>query len=272
MSRRFGWWHGRIQLRGFSYCAPQCFENAARVCFSHACASAIAPSPFQHRVPLGLLMLSRGQLTHAQLRAALEAQSANRHRRIGEWLEQLGFATEQQVTAALGLQWACPVLGWKPPHDFTCGRMLPYRLLEHFRMLPVQFVAATRIFYLAFCDGIDYSALYAIEQMLDCRTQACLISRRNMDQELERMGHEARSGDLLFESWRDPAAMAEITCGYALKFGAEQVRIVSCGEYIWVRLEAKREFATLLFRHPLTAPLQEDPSVWEESSARLVAG
>jgi hypothetical protein len=272
MSRRFGWWHGRIQLRGFSYCAPQCFENAARVCFSHACASAIAPSPFQHRVPLGLLMLSRGQLTHAQLRAALEAQSANRHRRIGEWLEQLGFATEQQVTAALGLQWACPVLGWKPPHDFTCGRMLPYRLLEHFRMLPVQFVAATRIFYLAFCDGIDYSALYAIEQMLDCRTQACLISRRNMDQELERMGHEARSGDLLFESWRDPAAMAQITCGYALKFGAEQVRIVSCGEYIWVRLEAKREFATLLFRHPLTAPLQEDPSVWEESSARLVAG
>jgi hypothetical protein len=93
-----------------------------------------------------------------------------------------------------------------------------------------------------------------------------------MDQELERMGHEARSGDLLFESWRDPAAMAQITCGYALKFGAEQVRIVSCGEYIWVRLEAKREFATLLFRHPLTAPLQEDPSLGEESCARLIAG
>ena len=139
-------------------------------------------------------------------------------------------------------------------------------------MLPVQFVAATRIFYMAFCDGIDYSALYAIEQMLDCRTQACLISRSSMDRELERMGHEARSGDLLFESWRDPAAMAQITCGYALNLGADQVRIVGCGEYIWVRLEADRELATLLFRHPLTAPLQEDPSLGEESSARLIAG
>jgi hypothetical protein len=215
-------------------------------------------------------MLSRGQLTHAQLRAALEAQSANRHRRIGEWLEQLGFATEQQVTAALGLQWACPVLGWKPPHDFTCGRMLPYRLLEHFRMLPVQFVAATRIFYLAFCDGIDYSALYAIEQMLDCRTQACLIGRSTMDRELERMGHEARAGDMLFESWHDPAAMAHITCGYALKLSAEQVRMVTCGEYIWVRIEAKSEVSTLLFRHPLAAPAREHVDLGE-SSARLVA-
>ena len=62
------------------------------------------------------------------------------------------------------------------------------------------------------------------------------------------------SGDLLFESWRDPAAMAQITCGYALKLGADQIRIVGCGEYIWVRLEAGRELATLLFRHPLAAP------------------
>jgi Type II secretion system (T2SS), protein E, N-terminal domain len=187
------------------------------------------------------------------LRAALEAQPRSRHRRIGEWLEELGFVTEQQVTAALGLQWACPVLAWRTPDDSGCGRMLPYRLLERFRMLPVQFVAATRIFYVAFCDGIDYTALYAIEQMLDCRTEACLISRSSMDRELERMGHEPRTGDLLFESWHDPAAMARITCGYALKLGAEQVRIVGCGEYVWVRLETGRRVATLLFRHPLAA-------------------
>ena len=49
-----------------------------------------------------------------------------------------------------------------------------------------------------------------------------LISRSSMDRELESMGHEARAGDLLFESWHDPAAMAHITCGYALKLGAER--------------------------------------------------
>ncbi len=270
--RRIGCWQGKIRLRGLSYCAPQCFENAARECFSQACTSGVAASPVQHRIPLGLLMLSRGQLTHQQLRAALEAQQAGGHRRIGEWLEKLGFVTEQEVTTALGLQWACPVLAWRTPRDSGCERMLPYRLLERFRMVPVQFVAATRIFYVAFCDGIDYTALYAIEQMLDCRTEACLIGRSSMDRELERMGHEARAGDLLFESWRDPAAMAEVTCGYALKLGAEKVRIVGCGEYIWVRLEAGREVATLLFRHPLAGPPHHAPGLADDSSARQVAG
>ena len=269
MGRRILWWHGKIRLWGLSYCAPQCFENAACECFSEACTSVVAASVIRHRVPLGLLMLSRGQLTHPQLQAALEAQGASRHRRLGEWLQELGFATEQQVTAALGLQWACPVLVGRAAHDFACGHMLPYRLLERFRILPVQFVAATRIFYVAFCDGIDYTALYAIEQMLDCRTQACVIGRSSMDRELERMGHETRTGDLLFESWHDPAAMAHITCGYAQKLGAEQVRIVACGEYIWVRLEARREVLTLLFRNPSASP--QEKADLGESSARLVA-
>jgi Type II secretion system (T2SS), protein E, N-terminal domain len=272
MWRRMGWWNRRIRLRSSSYCAPKCFENAAREYFSNACAPVAAACPIQHRIPLGLLMLSRGQLTHQQLQAALEAQQSSRQQRIGEWLEELGFATEQQVTKALGLQWACPVLAWRTPHDSGCGRMLPYRLMERFRMLPVQFVAATRIFYVAFCDGIDYTALYAIEQMLDCRTEACLISRSSMDRELERMGHEARTGDLLFESWHDPAAMAHITCGYALKLGANEVRIVGCGEYIWVRAEAGREVATLLFRHPLAAPRPAEPDLGNHSSACRVTG
>jgi hypothetical protein len=272
MWRRTGWWHGRIRLQGCCYCLPQCFENAARQCFSVACASSVAASPVAHRIPLGLLMLSRGQVTSGQLRAALDAQQASGRHRIGEWLEILGFATEQQVTTALGLQWACPVLAWRAPRDAGCARMLPYRLLERYRMLPVQYVAATRMFYVAFCDGIDYTALYAVEQMLDCRTEACLISRSSMDRELQRLGHEARAGDWLFESWRDPAAMAEVTCSYALKLGAEQVRIVGCGEYIWVRLEAGPQVSTLLFRHPSAVPLQENASLGDHSSARRVTG
>jgi hypothetical protein len=272
MWRRLGWWQGRIRLRGSSYCARQCFESAARECFSQACASVVAASPVQHRIPLGLLMLSRGQLTNCQLQTALEAQRGNHHRRLGEWLKELGFATEEQVTTALGLQWACPVLTWREPRDSADASMLPYRLLERFRMVPVQFVAASRTLYIAFCEGIDYTALYAIEQMLNCRTEACLISRSSMDRELERVGREARAGDRLFESWRDPAAMAGITCGYALKLGAEQVHIVGCGEYIWVRLEAGQEVATLLFRHPLVVSLEGELGLGGQSSARLVVG
>ena len=248
--RRIRWRNARIRLHGRWYCAPQCFEDAARQCFSRISASVIPPARVQHRIPLGLLLLSRGQLTNGQLRSALEAQQSSGRHRLGEWLEKLGFATEQQVTAALGVQWACPVLSECTYRDAGCARLLPYRLLERYRMLPVQFIRATRVFHIAFSDGIDYSALYAMEQMLECRTAACLVSRSTMDQALEELGHERRPGDLLFESWREPAEMARITCSYVLKLGAEDVRIVGCGEYVWVRLQAGADVTNLLFQHP----------------------
>jgi hypothetical protein len=270
--RHIRWWNARIRLHDCSYCAPQCFEKAAHEFFLRASRSAVAPQPIRHRIPLGLLMLSRGQLTNQQLRSALDAQQKTGQHRLGEWLEKLGFATEQQVTAALGVQWSCPVLVPRIVNDGDCARLLPFRLLETFRMAPVQFVRSTRIFFIAFCDGIDYTALYAIEQMLNCRTEACLISRSAMDDALERIGHESRPGELLFESWRDAAEMARITCGYLLKLGADQARIVACGEYIWVALEAGRDIQHLLFRRPVAAheskaaPFSEIHSLPRESA------
>jgi hypothetical protein len=261
--RRLHWGKGTIRLQEARYCAPQCFERALQQSLFRLTTATNEVRPVQHRIPLGLLMLSRGQLTNQQLRSALEAQNAS-GRRLGECLERLGFATEQQVTAALGLQWACPVLMPRDNPDWACTRLLPYRLLEHFRMLPVQFVAATHTFYLAFCDGIQYHALYAIEQMLDCRTEACLISSSAMERALERIGHEPRAGDFLFEGWRQAPEMARITCSYVLKLGAREVRVASCGGLIWVRLRAGRDVAHLLFRQPVAiidspAPTYESP-------------
>lgn len=252
--RRLRWRKARIRLEQSWYCAPQCFERATEQRFLQLCASPAPRPPVRHRIPLGLLMLSRGQLTNHQLRSALEAQRSNGRERIGQWLEKLGFATEQQITAALGLQWACPVLASASVSD-AAARMLPFPLLEQFRMLPVQFVASRRLFHLAFCEGVDYAALYAVEQMLDCRTQACLVSRSVMDQELAQIGQDRRPADFRFESWRDVADMARITCGYVLELGAESVRIVGCGEYIWARLEAGPDQANLLFRR--TAPVAD---------------
>ncbi|MGB7586754.1 MAG: hypothetical protein WBM11_18070 [Terriglobales bacterium] len=201
-------------------------------------------------MPLGLLMISRGQLTNPQLRSALEAQRVHGHHRLGEWLEKLGFATEQQITAALARQWACPVLTPSANCDPGCTRLLPYHLLENSRMLPVQFVSATRTFHLAFCDGIDYVALYAIEQMLDCRTQPCLATRSAVAQALQQLGHERRSGDMLFEGWREPSDLARITCGYVLKLGASDVRLAGYGSFIWARLSSGQDIANLLFHRP----------------------
>jgi hypothetical protein len=237
-----------IRLDRHWYCSPQCFEIAARQSFQRALAEVSGSPPVRHRVPLGLLMLSRGQLTNRQLRMALEAQQTEGRGRIGHWLKELGFVTEPQVTAALGVQWACPVLSLREPRESGCAGLLPFPLLENFRMLPVQFVNATRTLYLAFCQGVEYVALCAIEHILGCHTEACLVSDSVMKSALEQLEPSHRSGDLLFESCRNAAEMARITCGYALKLGAGQVRLARCGRYLWARLEVREDHTDLLFR------------------------
>ena len=256
--RSLSWWNNRVLLQGRSYCGPRCFERAASRHFEQACGSTPVQWPVQHRIPLGLLMLSRGELSGQQLRKALDAQQESGGERIGECLQRLGLATEQQVTSALALQWSCPVYAAPRMASASAAAMLPYRLLEEFRMCPIDYVMATRTLYISFCDRVDYVTLHAIEQMLECRTEASLVSSRWMDEFLEQVGRVRGPGDMLFECWRNPGNMAKITGAQVLKFDADQVRIGSFGQHVWTRLIAGQRSLNLLFRRP-TAPCSAAP-------------
>lgn len=250
--RRLRWRNGGIRLHGAWYCGPQCFESAACLHLSRVVRDVPTDEPVHHRIPLGLLLLSRGEVTNAQLRSALEAQRSSGRERIGHWLEQLGFVTASQVTAALGLQWACPVLP-AARLEADCAGLIPYRLLERFRMVPVRLVAARKALYVAFSDGVHYPALYAIEQMLGYRTEACLIPGAVLETLLAQLDGQKGDQNFVFDGPSHAADMARITTGYALKLGVTGVRISVLSGYVWVRMEAERAIANLLFSHPLSA-------------------
>jgi len=267
VGRQLRWWAAKLRLHDSFYCSPQCFEKAARQRFVEICASPAPERLVQHRIPLGLLMLSRGQLSNGQLRQALEAQRANGSQRIGEWVQKLGFASEQQVTNALGVQWACPVLHAKVNPFHPAVRLVPRRILERYRMLPIQFVESTRTFYVAFSEDLDYSILYALEQMLDCRTQPSFLPASVLAEALEQIGRDREQADLLFEGWRYAPEMARITCTEVLKLGAQSVRIHPCGCYIWARLCSGEQAVNLIFRRP--AALPQEPADAADSYARI---
>jgi hypothetical protein len=68
-----------IRLQGAHYCRTECLELALAEVFAQTRpVSRRSAAGAAHRIPLGLHLLSRQQLTAAQLRAALEAQ------RVGE--------------------------------------------------------------------------------------------------------------------------------------------------------------------------------------------
>jgi Type II secretion system (T2SS), protein E, N-terminal domain len=243
------WFRPGLWLHESWYCSPPCFEAALHERLVNARIPHRIPPVIQHRIPLGLLMLSRGYLSGAQLRAALAAQSARGEGRLGYWIQQLGFASEAQITAALGLQWACPVL---PAFegDSRCSGMLPIHLQKTFCMLPVQFVEPTRVLHVAFSETIEYTALYAIEQLLLCRTEPCVLGHRIMQRALDRISQEQRPVEILFAGWRETAEVERITCSYALQLAGRKVRVAAWGEHVWVHLGSGQDATDLLFQRP----------------------
>ena len=118
-----------------------------------------------NRIPLGLLMVARGKLSHLEVRAALEAQRRAQYGSIGDWIEKLGFASERDITAALALQWGCPVASSFDHSIVDSPGNIPLRILEAFQMVPFNYTASTNTLYLAFGARVDHAAVYAIERI-----------------------------------------------------------------------------------------------------------
>jgi hypothetical protein len=235
----------RLRLHGAQFCFPGCFERKLMQRFTRFLSVAPVNTRWAHRIPLGLMLLSRGDIDDAQLREALAAQRAGGEGRIGDWMQRLGFIGEQQVTAALGGQWACPVLPRVP--DVCDDSRLPAALLRRFHMAPVSYVAATRTMHVAFSEGIDYSVLLAIEQALQCRTEPCVAGRSALGLLWARMEEAPRRSDQVFTNVRTPDEMTRITANYAAMLKAQDVRLTRCAEFIWARVEAGEASANLLF-------------------------
>ncbi|HTY83617.1 MAG TPA: hypothetical protein VMB19_05340 [Silvibacterium sp.] len=225
-----------IMIQGSWYCLERCLETVlARLLQDLPFASARPSQP--RRVPLGLLLLARQELTADQLRAGLGAQREAGSGRIGEWLQELGFVSEQQVTAALARQWSCPVLrGESWPSSQGLMPQIPVTLLESFEMAPVAYVEATRTLHIAFGEGIDYSVLFALERMLDCRTEPCLAPPRVLRHRLEMLAGPRQESEARIEGVGGMGEFARIVRSYCLRLHASEIRIAQCHERVWIRL------------------------------------
>jgi len=138
-------------------------------------------------------MVARGWLTHEQVVTALAAQQSARSGKIGDWFEKLGFATEQQVTSALGLQWGCPVASAPDAAAIAPVGRIPLGIMEAFQMIPLHFVSTTNTLYIAFGERVDHAALYTIEKVLDCRTRPCVGERKGVAAQLDQMRQQPRA-------------------------------------------------------------------------------
>jgi hypothetical protein len=230
-------WRG-VRMAAAWYCQPECLQMAITEILEREQSVSRREASPPHRVPLGLLLLSRQQLTTEQLRAALEGQRNSGSGRIGEWVERLGFATEAQVTSALARQWSCPVLRMRlEDSQPECAAAIPLPLLESFQMIPVELSEFTGTLLIAFSEAVDYGALYAIEQMLGVRTEPCFVVASALRKALAALAGQRKSSDVIFRGMENAGACARMVASYAEKVLAGELRLARCGDYIWVRLQ-----------------------------------
>jgi len=240
-----------VHLHGVWYCMPECLERAIADRLRPPQSGKARPVA-AHRVPLGLILLSRRQVLPEQLRAALEVQRAVGTGKIGHWLQRMDYITEAQLTSALARQWSCPVLR-NGPAVLAWQRTpeIPALLLESLRVIPVDFVETTRTLHLAFGEGIDYHVLYAIEQMLGCRTEPCLVGATLLEQSLLALVELRGRSEVVFERVADTAEFARVLRSYAHRLAASDIRMAPCGAYVWLRLERPpRSPVNLLLHRP----------------------
>jgi hypothetical protein len=190
-------------------------------------------------------MLSRGDVTGEQLRHALQMQRRTGTGRIGEWLQQLGYTQGQSVASALARQWSCPLIKTIPAEADACT--IPFYLMRKFCMAPVHFSTDRRVLHIAFGERIEYQALLAIEQVLNCKTEPCFATFGEVKAALDRIEERSPRGEHLFENVSGPEEITRIISGYAAAMHATEIRLASFAKLFWARIESDGLSADLLF-------------------------
>ena len=245
------WLHSAsvVEFEGRWYCGFSCLNSSVSFRVHTLLASFRHEKPRAFRLPLGLLLINRGALTQEQLRSALHQQRELGRGRIGAWLLRLGMVNEEQLTQALGQQWACPVFPLElQTAKASWGELLPVPLLESAFAVPVHASPDGRLVHLAFADRVDHTLLYAVEQMLGCRTVACVAPATAIAHLLEQLRRTSAHEETSFDTLRDPRDVTSTIRNYAEELQATRISLARAAAYLWVRFHRDRSIRDLLFR------------------------
>ena len=256
------------EFDGRWYCSADCLQRSVRLAVQNHISRFLFERPRTYRLPLGLLLVNRGQITYAQLKEALRLQRQSGGR-LGNWLRQMNATSDEALVRALAQQWACPVYPLdRHPRVVSWNDVAPFTLFASARAVPAHISLDGRTLHVAFSERVDHTLLYALERMLDCRTIPCVASESAVNAILEAKSLAADRNDINFDTLRDAGGIASAICSYAQQIEASQAKLERAGPHLWARLNRGREFRDLLFRvlSPTNPNLERSPKAPKEFS------
>ncbi len=240
LHRSSGFWFNEQKW----FCSPSCLEEAIEDHLLGYFFEERRPAPIRTATPLGLMMLARGIVTDSQLRDAI-AMQRNSGEKIGVCLQRLSSVTHDDIASAVATQWGCPVFPSASVQP-GCSMLLPFSLLERYRMAPVHLVSQGRRLFVGFCEQVNHSALIGVEHMFGCQTEACIIPEPKLHQVLEYRKRDT-TGEIAVSRPSVPAETSRMVSSYAQQTHAEAIHLCTLEETIWVRFLSQRSHLDLVF-------------------------
>lgn len=206
------------------------------------------------RPSLGMTLVRRGLLSDEQYKTAVQMQQSGNEEsgersgeEFGELVVRLGYMTEEKVTESRALHWSCPVFSCVPGLAGPRVHVPPFLRRLH-SMVPLHLSPSGNRLFVGFQYGVEYAPLFALEQVVGCSTQPCLIS----PQDFARLNGES-AGDASVEQrcvkgLKSAEEMAQALCGSARAMHAERLTMTRCGDVLWCRMAVGVKMADLLFQ------------------------
>jgi hypothetical protein len=192
------------------------------------------PQPHRHRVPLGLVLLAQGWITHPQLQTALQAQRETGRGRIGDWLTQSCGLDQEHIARGLGVQWNCPVLSLEGFSPAKMALVMPKRLIAEYGLVPVR-LAGSSLLYVAFQERMDAGTALGMEQMCGLRVESGLLPGTQFETARAKiLAAEAAPAQIKLVADRDA-----MTAGIVRALEQRQplaTRLVRIHQYYWLRM------------------------------------
>jgi hypothetical protein len=244
---RFERWMRRresVYLNDRWYCGEDCAQAALLGLLALPPRAAIETKPSIHRLPLGLLLLSRGVIDETQLKAALTVQGQTPEMKIGQCLERLGAVTGEDITRALGAQHSLPVLlALQPEPDGG----IPLALLETSRCVAYRGNYQPGVVYIGFEGAVDRALVNAAETVLSAQCEPCIVDARTIEEHLASRRQFRNPDEILFETKTSGTEIVRSVQSYVQQARADVVRVAATRQYLWVKLRGARQL-DLLFR------------------------
>lgn len=247
------WWARKegIWLEERWYCSLDCFQAGIFQSLQRIAYAQPKSVARRNRLPLGLVLLSQGEITGEQLQEALQRQRTEGAGKIGEWLVKLGAVTEEQVTSALAAQQGCPLLALSQAQPVPETMYWPELLVQRYLAVPVLFSARRSALYVGFRERVDHGFLLSLEHMLGCRALPCILPPSAYLRQLEIGALAFRSESILIQERQDGVAMTRTIGNYAEQVHAQHCSLTCCDGLIWARLTAEAAIPVdFLFRLP----------------------